>query len=67
VDSRDRLNQLKGNNGSKSRREGEGYLISYGKLSKVLFGTMDDDDAKYYNEQIKLFEQNSEDMTSLMK
>jgi hypothetical protein len=27
----------------------------------------DDDDAKFYNEQIKLFEQNSEDMTTLMK
>ena len=28
---------------------------------------MDDDDAKYYNEQIKLFEQNSEDMNTLLK
>jgi hypothetical protein len=28
---------------------------------------MDDDDAKYYNEQIKLFEQGSEDMTTLTK
>jgi len=28
---------------------------------------MDDDDAKYYNEQIKLFEQNSEDTNTLLK
>ena len=27
----------------------------------------DDDDAKYYNEQIKLFEQNSDDMNTLLK
>ena len=40
-----------------------------GELSKILFGTMDDDDddAKYYNEQIKLFEQNTEDMNTLLK
>ena len=37
-----------------------------GELSKILFGTMDDDDAKYYNEQIQLFEQNSEDMNTLL-
>jgi len=36
-------------------------------MSKVLFGTMDDDDAKYYNDQIKLFEQNSEDMSTLLR
>ena len=28
---------------------------------------MDEDDAKYYNEQIKFFEQNSEDMNTLLK
>jgi hypothetical protein len=33
-----------------------------GQLSKVLVGTMDDNDAKYYNEQVNLFEQNSEDI-----
>ena len=38
-----------------------------GELSKILFGTMDNDDAKYYNEQIKLFEQNSEDTNTLLK
>ena len=32
-----------------------------------MFRTLDDDDAKYYNEQIKLFEQNSEDTNMLLK
>jgi len=38
-----------------------------GELSKILFETMDVDDAKYYNEQIKLFEQSSEETNTLLK
>jgi hypothetical protein len=38
-----------------------------GEVNKVLFGTMDDEDAKYYNEQIKHFEKNSDDITKLLK
>jgi hypothetical protein len=75
-DSRDKLNQLSKTEmllreitgqrvGGNRRKRGVSNLI--GELSKILFGTMDDDDAKYYNEQIKLFEQNSGDMTALMK
>jgi hypothetical protein len=46
----------------------KGVVFNFiGELSKILFGTMDEDDAKYYNEQIKLFEQNSEDMNTLLK
>ncbi|PNF33600.1 hypothetical protein B7P43_G14521, partial [Cryptotermes secundus] len=30
-------------------------------LGKILFGAMDEADARYYNEQIKLFEQNTGD------
>jgi hypothetical protein len=62
----DRLSQigksemfLKGitdHNGGSKRKRCVFNLI--GELSKILFGTMDDDDAKY-NEQIKAFEQNS--------
>jgi hypothetical protein len=37
-----------------------------GKISKILFGTLDSDDANYYNEQIKHFEGETEDITSLM-
>jgi hypothetical protein len=32
-----------------------------------MFGKMDEDDAQYYNEQIKLLEKNSENMNTLIK
>ena len=75
-DSRNRLDQVSKTEtllreitgrdvGNKRKRRGVFNFI--GELSKILFGTMDDDDAKYYNEQIKAFEQNSGDMTTLMK
>jgi phage shock protein A len=32
-----------------------------------LFGNLDDDDTNYYNKQIKLVEQNSEDTKTLLK
>jgi hypothetical protein len=43
-----------------NRRRKRGVFNFVGELSKVLFGTMDDD-VKFYNDQIKLFEQNSDD------
>ena len=46
---------------SGGRRRKRGVFNFIGELSKILFGTLDEDDAKYYNEQIRLFEQNSED------
>jgi hypothetical protein len=49
------------------KRKRRGIFNFVGELSKILFGTMDDGDAKYYNDQIKLFEQGSEDMTALTK
>ena len=75
-DTRERLNQiirtenlLKEITGQQTGgiRKKRGVFNFVGELSKILFGTMDEDDAKYYNVQIKLFEQNSEDVTSLMK
>ena len=38
-----------------------------GEISKVLFGTLDKNDADYYDEQIRNFERNSEDTTDLLK
>jgi hypothetical protein len=38
-----------------------------GEISKVLFGTLDENDADYYDEQIRNFERNSEDTTDLLK
>jgi hypothetical protein len=46
---------------------GGGALNFIGEISKILFGTLDSDDADYYNEQINHFEETLEDMTSLMK
>jgi hypothetical protein len=38
-----------------------------GEVSKILFGTMEDDDARYCNKQIKHFERSLESMTDLLK
>jgi hypothetical protein len=38
-----------------------------GEISKVLFGTLDENDAEYYDEQIRNFERNSKDTTELLK
>ena len=50
-----------------NQRKKRGVFNFIGELSKVLFGTMDEDDARYYNDQIKLFEQNSEDTSTLLR
>ena len=49
---------------SRGRR---GLFNFIGEVSKVLFGTMDDSDAEFYDEQIRHFESNAEDTTDLMK
>jgi hypothetical protein len=50
------------------RRVKIGVFNFVGEVSKILFGTMDDDhDAKYYNEQIRHMEQNSNSITNLLK
>ena len=51
----------------KRLRKRRGALNFIGQISKILFGTLDADDADYYNEQINQFEKNSEDLTNLMK
>jgi hypothetical protein len=43
-----------------------GIFNFIGEISKILFSTMDNDDAEYYNEQIKQFEENLEDITKLL-
>jgi len=56
------------------KRTKRGVFKFLGELSKILFGTTDyddvhhdhDDGAKYKNEQIKLFEQNSQSMYTLL-
>jgi hypothetical protein len=44
-----------------------GVFNFVGEISTILFRTMDDEDAEYYNGQIRHFEENSDSMTNLMK
>lgn len=48
-------------------RQKRGLFDFVGKVSKMLFGTLDGDDAQYYNEQIEHFEQNSNSLTRLLR
>jgi hypothetical protein len=49
---------------SRTRR---GILNFVGEISKVLFGTLDENDDEYYDEKILYFECNSENTTELLK
>ena len=55
--------------GTKTRetRGRRGILNFVGEISKVLFSTLDENDAEYYDEKIRHFESNSEDTTELLK
>jgi hypothetical protein len=55
--------------GTKTResRGRRGILNFVGEVSKVLFGTLDENDAEYYDEKIRHFESNSDDTTELLK
>jgi hypothetical protein len=44
-----------------------GILNFVGEINKVLFGTLDENDADYYDEEIRRFERNSDDTTDLLK
>ena len=45
----------------------EVWSSKFCRQNKGLFGTMDESDAEYYDEQIRHFERNSEDTTELLK
>jgi hypothetical protein len=73
---RDKLNQIEGSeellkdlieSDITPRRRRRGIFNFIGEISKVLFGTLDSDDANYYNDQIRRFEENGEDIADLMK
>jgi hypothetical protein len=57
---------MMGNQGvtDKGKQKRWEVLNFMGKLSKILFGMMDEADVRYCKEQIKLFEQNTEDTLS---
>jgi hypothetical protein len=60
------LLELIGSNPEHCRRR-RGALNFIGEISKILFGTLYFNDADYYNEQIRRFEEYSHDTTNLMK
>jgi hypothetical protein len=59
------LNEIIGKPGKTRKRRGALNFI--GEVSKVLCGTLDADDADYYNAQIKHFEEEADDMTNMLK
>jgi hypothetical protein len=75
-DARERLNQLtrtggllkeitrQRTGGKRKKRVISNFIV---ELSKRVFGTMDEEYAKYFIDQIKLFEKNSEDMNTSLK
>ena len=44
-----------------------GFLNFVGEISKVLFGTLEENEAGYYDEQIRNFKRNSYDTTDLFE
>jgi len=53
--------------GEKGTGETRGLFNFVGKISKALFGTMDDEDAQFYYDQIGRFEQGTTTLTQLVK
>jgi len=53
--------------GEDNGRYKRGLFNFVGKISKTLFGTMDDDDVQYYHDQVDRFEQGSTTLTQLVK
>jgi len=52
-------------NGETRRRRG--VLNFVGEISKILFGTLDENGAEYYDEHIRQFERDSDDTAELLK
>jgi len=61
----DVLHELVGNN--YVNRNKRGWFDIIGKASKVLFGILDEDDAKYYNAKISQFSKNEDSVLNLLK
>jgi hypothetical protein len=64
--SEDLLREMVGKRNGDPRQK-RGLMNVIGEISKVLFGTLDENDAEYYDEQIRRFEANSDDTTELLK
>jgi hypothetical protein len=60
------LADITGSKNGESRWK-QGVLNFVGEISKILFGTLDENDAEYYDEHIRQFEHDSEDTIELLK
>lgn len=49
------------------KRQKRGLFDFIGSVSKYLFGTLDEDDAKYYNKKIKSFDDTEQSVLKLVK
>jgi hypothetical protein len=52
---------------SENRRQARGLFNFVGKITKTLFGTLDEDDAQMYHEHIEHLKQGTTTLTQLMK
>ena len=52
---------------NENSRQARGLFNFVGKISKTLFGTLDDEDAKFYHEHKERLEQGTNTLTQLMK
>jgi len=63
--SEDLLKEIVGQ-GQGDTKQKRGLINFIGEISTVLFGTLDEKDAEYYDEQIRKFEANSDNTTELL-
>lgn len=63
---KDILNQLVGHKVVQNRRK-RSLFNFVGKATKFLFGTLDEDDAEYYNERITQFTENEQHLVQILK
>ena len=64
--SEDLLKEVVGQSPGGTKKK-KGLINFIGEINKVLFGTLDEKDAEYYDEQIRKFEANSDDTTELLR
>jgi len=67
IKNKQRLLHDNAQGGEGDRKHKRGLFKFSGKLSKTLFGIMDDDDAQFYHGQIERLEQGTTTLTQLVK
>lgn len=60
------LEYLVGHNSTKNRYK-RGLVNAIGRVSKLIFGTLDDEDADYYNSRISQFTKNEQNLAQIIR